>query len=158
MIYLHIAFFTILGISLLIAPTFIPSVKDTVANPSYSTREITLQKPSLPEAEVGAIPDPCTLPYIFCDWKRKGIVTAYSSSVDETDDTPFITASGQTVRHGIVANNCEPFGKKVVIDGVEYEVQDRKNSRYGCDWWDIWMPSKAQAMSWGKRELVVLIK
>ncbi|MDD5606770.1 MAG: hypothetical protein PHN37_02845, partial [Candidatus Pacebacteria bacterium] len=38
------------------------------------------------------------------------ILTAYSSSYDETWGDPFITASGQEVRYGIVANNCLPFG------------------------------------------------
>ena len=38
-------------------------------------------------------------------------LTAYSSSVDETDDTPFITASGKHVRDGIVATNFLPFGE-----------------------------------------------
>lgn len=83
----------------------------------------------------------------------QGVVTAYSSSVDETDSTPFITASNQRVRHGIVANNCLPFGTKVKISGQEgvYEVQDRMNSRYGCTHFDMWKPSKWEARQYGKR-------
>ena len=41
------------------------------------------------------------------------VVTAYSSTVWQTDDTPFITASGTTVRDGIVAANFLPMGTKV---------------------------------------------
>src|SRR3989338_6396754 len=36
-------------------------------------------------------------------------VTAYSSSPDETDDTPFITASGGDVRDGVMAAYFLPF-------------------------------------------------
>ena len=88
----------------------------------------------------------------------QGIITAYTSSVEETDDTPFITASNETVRDGIVANNCLPFGTEVVIDGKVYEVQDRMNSRYGCEWFDIWMTEKAAALEWGVRDRHVVIR
>ena len=80
-----------------------------------------------------------------------GVITAYSSSVDETDDTPFITASNQKVRSGIVANNCLKFGSKVEIDGDEYEVQDRMNKRYGCEHFDVWKESKAEAVEHGRQ-------
>jgi len=43
------------------------------------------------------------------------VITAYSSTVDQTDDTPFITANGSFVRDGIVANNMLPFGTKIKI-------------------------------------------
>src|SRR3989344_1044153 len=41
------------------------------------------------------------------------VITAYSSTPDQTDDTPFITASGKQVADGIVANNLLPFGTKI---------------------------------------------
>lgn len=81
--------------------------------------------------------------------KVRAIITAYSSSPDETWGDPFITASGQITRNGIVANNCLPFGTIVEINGVEFEVQDRKNARYGCEWFDIWQPSKQEALNFG---------
>ena len=81
-------------------------------------------------------------------------VTAYSSTPEETDDTPFITASGQTVRSGIVATNELAFGTLVKIDGKVYEVQDRTNARYQY-LYDIWMPSKQEALDWGKRTLKI---
>ncbi|HNY97834.1 MAG TPA: hypothetical protein PKM84_01795, partial [Candidatus Pacearchaeota archaeon] len=37
--------------------------------------------------------------------KIKVIVTAYSSTPDQCDDTPFVTAAGNQVRDGIVAAN-----------------------------------------------------
>lgn len=85
-------------------------------------------------------------------------VSAYTSSVEETDDTPFITASGVKTRPGIVANNCLEFGTRVVIGGVEYEVQDRMNRRYGCEVFDIWKQSKHEARTWGRQSLTVIIK
>ncbi len=83
----------------------------------------------------------------------KAIITAYSSSLDETWGDPFVTASGERVRNGIVANNCLPFGTLVKINGEYFEVLDRKNSRYGCEWFDIWKPSKQEAINFGIREI-----
>ena len=85
-------------------------------------------------------------------------VSAYNSEVGQTDDTPFITASGLHVKHGIVANNCLAFGTEVEIQGETYEVQDRMNSRYGCHNFDIWMESKDEALNWGRQTLAVAIR
>ncbi len=85
------------------------------------------------------------------------VVVAYTSDPAETDDSPFITASNTRVRHGIVANNCFDFGTKVAIGDSIYEVQDRMNSRYGCDVFDIWMETKAEAYEWGRQRLTVFI-
>jgi len=82
-------------------------------------------------------------------------VSAYSSEESQTDDTPFITASGERVRRGIVANNCLEFGTEVEIDGTMYEVQDRMNARYECEYFDIWMDDGA--MEYGRQELEVKI-
>lgn len=78
------------------------------------------------------------------------VITAYSSCPEETDDTPFITASGQEVRKGIIATNELPIGTLVEIDGEIYEVQDRMNARYDYRI-DIWMPSKEEALAFGKQ-------
>lgn len=79
-------------------------------------------------------------------------VTAYSSTPEETDDTPFITASGKTVRDGIVATNFLPMGTKVLIpkyfgDKI-FTVEDRMHARKK-DFVDIWMPTKEQAQNFG---------
>ena len=88
------------------------------------------------------------------------IVTAYTSSVDETDDTPFITASGQTTRRGIVACPAKyPFGTVIEFEGERYECQDRMNLRYREDsHFDVWVETKSEAWEWGKKqgEIVVL--
>jgi len=92
---------------------------------------------------------------------KKVWLTAYSSSVDETDDTPFITASGKRVRDGIVATNFLPFGTKIKIPKVFgdkiFVVEDRMHPRkVGIV--DIWMPSKKEAIKFGsfKADIVVL--
>jgi len=41
------------------------------------------------------------------------IVTAYSSTVAQTDDSPYITASNTLVRDGIVASNLLPLARKL---------------------------------------------
>ena len=89
----------------------------------------------------------------------QAVVTAYTSSEDETDDTPEITASGARTRHGVVACPREyAFGTKVIIKGMEYECLDRMNPRYRDEQrFDIWMESKDEAFEWGKRELAVEI-
>ncbi len=86
--------------------------------------------------------------------------TAYSSSVDETDDTPFITAKGTYVRDGIIAANFLPFGTAVKIPAVFgdkiFVVEDRMNKRY-TDRIDVWMTSKQEAFRFGKKQVVIEI-
>ncbi len=85
--------------------------------------------------------------------KIEVIVTAYSSTVAQTDSTPFITASGEMVRDGIVANNLlafntavrmpELFGDKIFL------VKDRMHSRKSSYHFDIWFPTTEQAKEFG---------
>jgi len=86
------------------------------------------------------------------------IVTAYSSSVNETDDTPFITASGERVRDGIVAANFLPFGTKIRIPEIFgnkiFVVKDRMASKH-AEKVDIWFETKALAKAFGKKKLIV---
>ena len=83
----------------------------------------------------------------------KMVITAYSSSEDQTDETPFITASGRRVADGIVANNMLPFGTKIRIPEIYgdkvFIVQDRMHSRKGKYHLDIWFPEYMQAKNFG---------
>jgi len=83
----------------------------------------------------------------------KVVLTAYSSSVEETDDTPFITASGKYVADGIIANNMLPFGTKIKIPKLYgnkiFIVQDRMNKKKSDYHVDIWMPTKPLAVNFG---------
>ena len=88
-------------------------------------------------------------------------VTAYSSTPEETDDTPFITAAGTKVRDGIVALNFLPFGTKVKIPTVFGDkilvVEDRMHPRK-AGFVDVWMPTKTAAIRFGisRTTLIVL--
>ncbi len=82
--------------------------------------------------------------------------SAYSSSVDQTDATPCITASGSVVREGIIATNFLPIGTWVRIDDAYFVVEDRMNSRYNNKpYLDIWFPSRDQALLFGRRNLEI---
>jgi len=79
-------------------------------------------------------------------------VTAYSSTLDQTDSTPFITASGTGVRDGVIACNFLKFGTKVRFPQLYGEkifvVEDRmavKNSHK----MDIWFVTREQAKQFG---------
>ncbi|MEK7510392.1 MAG: hypothetical protein AAB567_02450 [Patescibacteria group bacterium] len=80
------------------------------------------------------------------------IVTAYSSTPEQTDNTPFITASGKHVRNGIVATNLLPLGTKIKIPTL-YEdrvfvVEDRMHPRNSQNV-DIWFPTYWDAKTFG---------
>lgn len=87
-------------------------------------------------------------------------VSAYSSTPDQTDDTPFITASGTHVRDGIIAANFLPIGAKVRFPNIYGEkifvVEDRMNSRYYYRA-DIWMPTRGDALQFGLRNTLIEI-
>ncbi|MFH0804687.1 MAG: 3D domain-containing protein [Patescibacteria group bacterium] len=87
-------------------------------------------------------------------------VTAYSSTVDQCGSTPFTTASGTTVRDGIIAANFLPIGTKVrfpqYFGSKVFVVEDRMSPRY----WqraDIWMPTRQLAKEWGVRSVTMEI-
>jgi 3D (Asp-Asp-Asp) domain-containing protein len=82
-------------------------------------------------------------------------VFAYTSTVGQTDASPFTTASGAAVADGIVANNCLPFGTVVSFPDQfgtkKFVVQDRMAARYGCNSFDIWFSNTQAALQFGKR-------
>lgn len=87
-------------------------------------------------------------------------VTAYSSTVDQCDSTPFITASGTHVRDGIIATNALAFGTKVKFPSIYgdkiFTVEDRMNKRY-TDRADIWFETREEAIKFGVRKLEMVI-
>ena len=95
----------------------------------------------------------------------KVVITAYSSSWDETTGIPgvagTITASGKKVANGIVANNKLPFGTKIRIPSLYgdkiFVVEDRMNKRMGEYRFDIWMPSKQEAKIFGVQKVEIEI-
>ena len=85
--------------------------------------------------------------------KIKVVLTGYSSTVDQTDDTPFITANGTYVHDGIIANNGLPFGTQIRIPELYgnkvFSVEDRMHWRMGDYNFDIWFPTYEQAKDFG---------
>ncbi len=83
---------------------------------------------------------------------KKVTITAYSSTPDQTDSTPFITASNKHVRDGIVAANFLPFGAKIRIPEIFgdkiFVVEDRMRSNVKVD---IWFPTRQEALNFGAR-------
>ena len=89
------------------------------------------------------------------------VITAYSSTVWETDEDPFITAAGTGVRDGIIANNYLPFGTKVRIPELYgdkvFTVEDRMNWKKGNYQVDIWFPSYLEAKEFGAKRTYIEI-
>jgi 3D (Asp-Asp-Asp) domain-containing protein len=90
----------------------------------------------------------------------------YSSSVWETDDTPFLTAANTRTRPGVVAmsrdlirryspNALFSFGDTIRISGLgDFVVEDSMHPRWQ-NRVDIWFPSPDAARNFGKRHVVV---
>lgn len=83
--------------------------------------------------------------------------SAYASSPYQTDSTPCVTAAGTRVRPGVVATNFLPLGAILEINGEQYIVEDRMNSRYDGYYLDIWFPSTSSALEFGRRSIDVTV-
>jgi len=83
-------------------------------------------------------------------------ITAYSSTVDQCDSTPCITANGFNLcehnAEDVIAANFLPFGTKVRMPKLFgdriFTVQDRMNARYYYRA-DVWMKTRAAAVKFG---------
>jgi 3D (Asp-Asp-Asp) domain-containing protein len=105
--------------------------------------------------------------------------TAYNSMVSQTDSQPFITATGQRTRWGIIAVSRDllgeelPYGSLVrlrdlgsfhtgrgagayqnLLDGTLFVVEDTMHARK-TNQVDVWFADHASALSWGVRRLEV---
>ena len=90
----------------------------------------------------------------------KVILTAYSSTFDQTDDTPFVTASNTHVRDGIIAANFLAFGTKVQIPEIfgdkVFTVEDRMAKKHS-EKIDIWFAERRSAEKFGVQEAEVIV-
>ncbi len=107
--------------------------------------------------------------------------TAYTSSVRETDATPFVTATGARTRFGIIAVSRDllgsdlPYGSKVKIEDlgdwrsgrgkgrfdamlkdVVFVVEDTMHKRKRQQI-DVWMPDRSLALKWGVRRVRITV-
>jgi len=87
------------------------------------------------------------------------IITGYSSTEDQTDSEPFVTAAGTWVREGIVANNFFPLGTKIKIPELfgdkVFVVEDRMSWEKGNYHIDIWFPDYWQALNFGAKRTYI---
>lgn len=128
------------GIEPSLEPVFLKQSPTLVGELSFTQFNALLPYPSpTPEKVVRTIPV---------------VVTAYSSTPEQTDDTPFITASGTKVREGIVAANFVPMGTKIKLPDLYgdkiFVVEDRMHPRkhYMVD---IWFASYTEAKAFGAK-------
>ena len=88
------------------------------------------------------------------------IVTAYSSTVDQCDSTPFLTASGARVHDGTLAANFLRFGTKVKFPTIYGEkifiVEDRMKPSVSRKV-DLWFPARNEAIIFGVKKTEMLI-
>jgi len=107
----------------------------------------------------------CTLAVVSCDVKfttiEQRVVTAYTLSIYETDDSPCIGATGENLcealerNESICAANFVPFGTILKIDGYgACRVADRTARKYGQRI-DILMKDRKDALKWGKQTRTV---
>lgn len=86
--------------------------------------------------------------------------TAYSSTPDQTDDSPFTMANGKRVHDGAVAANFLPFGTKVrfpeLYGDKVFTVEDRMHKRFS-DRVDIWMGTRSEAVRFGIQNVTMEI-
>ena len=96
----------------------------------------------------------------------RAVMTAYTSTADQTDDSPCITADGTNLcKRGledVLAANWLPMGTQVKIPSLYgdriFEVHDRMNARYGYGRMDIWLnTSRAEARKFGVKRVDVEI-
>jgi len=95
-------------------------------------------------------------------------VTGYSSRLEETDSTPFLTAINTMTAPGVVALSRDllrtftpgapfDFGDRILITGVGvYQVEDTMNPRWTRRV-DVWFPSTEEAIAWGRRDTYLAV-
>ena len=120
-----------------------------VTSPTTSVQAPTAVEPPSQEEEE----------YIIID-SYMSEVTAYASTVEETDETPFLAASGKHVYWGMVASNAHPFGTQLrfpeLYPDIIFVVGDRMNKRYSSRF-DIWFPKTDQTKQFGLKNTRVEI-
>lgn len=93
------------------------------------------------------------------------VVTAYSSTPDQTDSTPCIAAKGfdlcdayaQFGESNTIAANFLAINKHIKLPDLfgdkTFVVRDRMNERYGQGRIDVWMPTREMAKEFGVKRV-----
>lgn len=109
-------------------------------------------------------PDEVVVPALPAITIKKTLVvaaTAYSSTPDQTDATPFNTSNGKEVYDGLIAANWLPYNTKIRIpdffgDKI-FTVNDRMNKRYDTGRLDVWMKTREEAKRFGIKRIRIQI-
>lgn len=83
------------------------------------------------------------------------VATGYSSTSDQTDGDPWITATGNRVRPGTVAVSRDLLG--MLPHGTALWIIDDTMGPAARDGLDVWFPSRGEALRWGRRMLTLEI-
>jgi len=152
-----INFYAFIGV--VAAIVFIAYTLNECLRELYEPKTITISRPNDTEVESGdtsvAEGDEPMEDILVAE------VSAYTSSEDETDTSPFLTADGTNLKkvyECTVATNDHDFGTKLAIEDVGVcTVHDRMNSRY-TNSIDIYMGNdKQRAIEFGRRELSYIV-
>ena len=148
-----IAYILLLG-SVLVNPHSTLAADATV-DPAFWSSVMTAQKGGICSVAVNEL---TPADQVEARYTTSRIVTAYSSTPDQTDSTPFITANGTYVHDGIIAANWLKFGTRVRIPEMfgdkVFIVADRMHPRFD-NRADIWMAERQDALNFGLRRLTI---
>jgi len=88
-------------------------------------------------------------------------ITKYTTSPDETDETPTLTASGYVIKRGDFISACPaslPFWILIKVDNIYYRCADRMAYRFRMGaYFDLLSPNKQDAFQFGRQSKQVTI-
>lgn len=112
----------------------------------FESHTITIENRAFAATEQVSAPEPAPIEEaapVPVEYTHEAKLTAYNSVPEQTDGDPCISADGTDIckfKGCTVAQNGVKFGTKIEIEGFGLcEVHDRKNSRYGSEWIDIYL-------------------
>jgi 3D (Asp-Asp-Asp) domain-containing protein len=140
------------------------SVNDQIAD----SNPALVQSTSLMASAVAASSKNLKTTKLSLSWSEEMSVlaTGYSSTPDQTDDSPFIMANGHYVHDGAIAANVYINGKKIPLGTLVkipelygnriFVVEDRMNSRYTNNI-DLWFADRSSALNFGAKRVKIQI-
>ena len=133
-------------------------------SPVPTTRVFSEIEREAPIYSQGTLTMPASIAHPRSVFRVSITVTGYSSTADQTDDSPLITAMNTIVHPGMLALSRDllreftpgapfHFGDIVELEGLGvFTVEDTMNPRYSQRA-DIWFQSREAATRWGTRTL-----
>ncbi|MFA6285007.1 MAG: 3D domain-containing protein [Parcubacteria group bacterium] len=85
--------------------------------------------------------------------------SAYTAAADECGKSDGITASGKKVQanHTLACPKQYQMGTKIEIDGMGTYVCEDRGGAIKANHFDIYMPTKAEAFAFGRRNLIAMV-